>query len=210
MVVSVKPAEASRRRNSASVRSKAPSITNIVKSMKAVPRMATDSVMRAGMTRSTSKQSTLGLHGLATVPQNGSGPVIRPVMNHNRQNIGVACRRHALKEVASNTFATGGETPRRDERSCSFDRSRKVEENAVELRVGFKNRSQQAPLAAANVDNLLEARKIIHARHARGPQRREPSHRGIKVGARGRMRSAVREIALTIDGFLPTKVRELS
>src|ERR1044071_4174642 len=95
----------------------------------------------------------------ATILENGGCAGIVPVVGDVLQDISVAAGRHRCEKVAGDELAAFGES-RSDERPRFFDCISAVEKDTVRARVCVENRCEQRAVAASDLDDGMERRKV--------------------------------------------------
>ena len=127
-----------------------------------------------------------GGHRPMAVPENGDAALVVPIVENPLQDVGVAAFGHAVEEVAGHQLAAIRKTSCPDVVSPLFDHVRQVEHDTAGIRLGGKDRRDQGPSAAADVDDLGGAGKIAGAQDNRFQRRRHFGHRPIEhLGGRG-------------------------
>src|ERR1041384_2161112 len=119
----------------------------------------------------------------ATILENGGGAGFVPVVDDVLQDIGVAAGRHRCEKVAGDELAAFGES-RSDERPRFFDCISAVEKDTVRARVWGENRWARRAVAASDLDDGMERRKVAGGDHGRRLPGRLRDH-GLLENLRG-------------------------
>src|SRR5262249_52826015 len=101
---------------------------------------------------------------------------IVPVVDYVLKNVCVSVPWYLLEEVATDRYASRLQSCCGDLGARLFCRVGQIEDDAIELRVGFKNSDKQRPVASAYIDQLPDRRKIIRCSDRGGGHRRKGCH----------------------------------
>ena len=94
--------------------------------------------------------AVVGQRTLAASEDNGAAIII-PIVDHVLQDVDICPARHLPEEVAGNGCASPGKSIDSYVFLRPFDNGRNIEQDAIQLRVGHQNRSEERALAASYI-----------------------------------------------------------
>src|SRR5215472_13015977 len=102
-----------------------------------------------------------------------AGVFVIPVVDDMLEQVSIAAARHLTEEVAAEHLAAIGQAVISEVLCGSLDDMGPFEDDASQTRVRTQNAGYQRPVAAADVDNRAECRKVIDGRNRHGDLRGE-------------------------------------
>ena len=102
------------------------------------------------------EQTTIGSDCLATMTKDGEALFLSPIVDHVRQQVGVAPRWHCLKKIARLNSNALINTMRSKYRGGITHHMRQIEQHAARSGMVCQYRSKQIASSSAHINDILE------------------------------------------------------
>ena len=113
------------------------------------------------------KQTTIGADYLATMTKDSKALFLTPIVDDMRQQVSVAACGHGLKKIAGLNGNAFINAVRSEGRVSITHHVRQIEQHAVRSAMLGQYRCKQVAGSPADINDILEYRKIVSARYGR-------------------------------------------